>query len=127
MKINKPSLALIFCFSALLVIEGCVSHDLAEVDPPFVVTCTPDDEELSYSTDIVPIIDANCAIPTCHGDDPNLPDWTQHDELASHTDEIMTRITLPLSDPGSMPAKGELTDDERHKLYCWLENGALNN
>jgi hypothetical protein len=121
MKMNKPSLALIFCFSAFLVIEGCVSHDL---ESGFTVDCTPADADIDYTTEIIPIVTENCTIPGCHGDNPDIPDWNQHAELVSHGAEIQRRITLPLSDPGKMPREGSITEEERQALYCWIENGA---
>lgn len=127
MKSNTHSVARCFCISFLLLTGACVSHDLAEVDPPFEVVCTLEDADLSYSTDIVPLIEANCIFEGCHGNREDIPDWTQHDDLASHIEEIQRRITLPLSHPDKMPRGRTISTQDREDLYCWLENGAPNN
>ncbi|RAW01233.1 hypothetical protein [Pseudochryseolinea flava] len=104
------------------VLYGCVSHDLAG---PFVVECT--EEVLRYEVDIVPIINANCAISGCHDGSNSLPDWTDHETLAGEGAEVQRRITLPLNDPAKMPRVGSITAEERQKLFCWIEQGALDN
>jgi hypothetical protein len=131
MNMNKTLLSLFFCFAVFLLADACVSHDLRDIDPPFEVTCTSEHEGLEYLADVEPIIDTKCTIPECHGDNPDIPNWDEHAELASHIDEIQYRITVPLSHPDRMPKAGPntqlLTDEEREKIYCWLENGAPNN
>jgi hypothetical protein len=127
MKMNIRSIAQFCCASIFLLTGACVSHDLGELDSPFVVTCTAEDENISYGGQIDPLIKANCIFDGCHGHDPGIPDWRNHAELESHIDEIQRRITLPLSDPDKMPRGRTITAEDRKTLYCWLENGAPNN
>ena len=73
------------------------------------------------------IIMANCLLTDCHGDDPALPNWGNLSVIKDHTDEIQRRITLPDADPEKMPRIGSITEEERHIIYCWIEQGALDN
>lgn len=127
MKMPKPAFSLSICLFLLVITGACVSHDLGDMEVPFVVTCTAEDENISYSSDIQPLITANCIFEGCHGHNAGLPDWREHSELASHINEIQRRITLPLSDPAKMPRGRTMTAEDREALYCWLENGAPNN
>jgi hypothetical protein len=113
-------LAFVFAFNAMY---SCVNHDLAS---PFIVDCTTA-SAVSYEEDIQTIIINNCALPGCHNGSSSLPNWTDYETLAEHGAEVQRRITLPLSDPDKMPKTGEISPDEREKLYCWIEQGALNN
>src|SRR5690348_2512715 len=45
------------------------------------------------------IVDINCLLSGCHGENPNIPNWSQLDELQDHKEEIQRRITLPDTDP----------------------------
>jgi hypothetical protein len=127
MKI-KTSRHLLIVSVALCFLYSCVNHDLSEDEAavPFVVDCTGA-TEYSYSEDIVDIINANCAVSGCHDGSTTLPNWTNHETLADEGAEVQRRITLPLNHPEKMPRVGSITTEERQKLYCWIEQGALNN
>ncbi len=78
-------------------------------------------DDISYIQTIRPIIDASCM--ECHnGDDSSIPDWTTYQEIKNYADRIQE-----LTHARIMPEEGSLTDDEIKSIYCWVEQGALNN
>ena len=79
----------------------------------------------SYSTEVQPIILANCAIKGCHnGDNGDLKDWTVFSNVKDRADAIKSR-----TQSGSMPPKGkpQLTSGEIALIGCWVDDGARNN
>lgn len=109
----------------LFTLHACVDHNL---QAPFTVNCSGV-EDISYSNDVVDVINANCAVPGCHDGSPGLPDWTELSNLqnGTHQKEIKRRITLDLADPDKMPRVGSITQEERELIYCWIEQGAKDN
>jgi len=71
--------------------------------------------------DLKAIIDANCALPACHGGDPTLPDFTVYDNIFARRSLIQSRVVGK-----SMPPSGStaLSSDNIQKINCWIENGA---
>ena len=97
----------------------------------------PSTDEVSFSTDVMPIFEADCAI--CHG---NLGGWD-----ASDYDSVMTTgNNAPVIIPGDaensllaqkmvgtqtlgniMPPAGLLPEDEVQIILDWIDGGALDN
>ncbi len=102
----------------ILVLFFALSNFSCErnVEEPF--NC---DTQISYSEDIRPIIDNNCM--QCHnGEDNSIPDWSTYEEIFSKADKIQ-ELTLKRI----MPKEGSLTNNEIKAIYCWVEQGALQN
>lgn len=78
----------------------------------------------SYSTIISPIINTKCAIPNCHNAASSLADFSTYEGLKQRADN--GRIRTNVFDLKIMPPASavQLTDDEKEKLKCWLDNGA---
>lgn len=122
---TKPAFALIIFVTGLFtLLDGCVDHNFGS---GFTVECDANDPELSYTSDIVPIISANCLFPGCHGDNDDIPDWSVLANLQARGSEVQRRITLPLTDADKMPREGSITEEEREALYCWIQQGAQDN
>lgn len=76
-----------------------------------------------YSTDIKPIIDANCI--GCHGVGSRKGDFTTYEGLkvVAGKGELREHV-LELKD---MPPKGPLSEADQQKISCWLSSGFPNN
>lgn len=106
----------------LAVVDSCVDHDFGA---PYEVTCD-EQSEISYAADVKPIITEKCT--GCHNsNNPGIPDWNVLDNLQANGSEIQRRITLPPTHSEKMPAEGSISDEERQKIFCWIEQGALDN
>ena len=86
---------------------------------------------VSFSTDILPILDSNCS--SCHGEsypesDLNLTDY---ESVASSvlTGETLERIMLQIDDGSVMPPAPNslLSECEINKIVAWTNQGALEN
>ncbi len=101
---------------AVLFISSCASDTIE----PF-----PDDEcadtEISLSSDIVPIIEVNCATRGCHLDRQS-PLLNTSDAIIQHAARIQARTTA-----GTMPPSGALSRSLVSQINCWVENGAQDN
>jgi uncharacterized membrane protein len=124
MRLNTKLVGLLCLI--VLFIGACVEHDLDRPNNTDPTDCTAQ-AEISYATQIAPIITENCAISGCHNGGTGLPDWTKQANLAAKGSEVQRRITLPASDPQHMPKIGSLTDTEIQTIYCWIAQGAKNN
>ena len=116
MKLFKITLSTIF-FSTVLT--GCT----------YDITLECDNEEVSYSADITPLLDAKCG--SCHsGTSPegNL-DLTTYDSASAAVlvGDVLSRINLPLSSDSVMPPTGGLSECDIEKITSWFNDGAPNN
>jgi len=77
----------------------------------------------TYTNDIAPIISSNCL--TCHGYGSKHGDFTTYDGLNAvvKSGEFEQKVLIKKE----MPPKGPLPEEDRKKIRCWLNNGALNN
>lgn len=75
------------------------------------------------SDDIVPIIDANCAVSGCH-DGSQSPLFTVSSNIQSNASRIKS-----LTGSGAMPPSGEpdLTAQQIKLIACWADDVALSN
>ncbi len=80
----------------------------------------------SWSSDIKPIIDTNCAISGCHnGDDSSIPNWTMFTNVQNQAEDIKMK-----TGDRSMPEPSSgltLTDEQIELIACWVDDGAKNN
>lgn len=116
-----------FLVLLLFIIQACVDHTLPAADE---FSCSSIDE-VSFATDIQPIINTRCAIEGdggCHngGNGPTL-DWRVFSNFQGHASSVKDRITRPAGTSGHMPKIGSLTDDQIRLLVCWVDQGAQNN
>lgn len=79
---------------------------------------------VSYSEDIVPILETNCMVPACHCDGNPLC-FDNYELVSSYADEIRQRTSqrnMPPSYSGIF-----LTDQDIKKISDWVEQGAPDN
>jgi hypothetical protein len=92
------------------------------VPEPTTVVCT---DTISYSTDIAPIMNANCTSGGCHDSGSGNGDYTGYAGLKIDADnsKLINRVVVLKN----MPPGGALPDSLIAKINCWVEQGALNN
>ena len=111
----RVNLLVLFCISLLATIDmSCSSNE----DPEPSV-CS---ETVSYSDDIVPLLEANCIKSGCHDGLSGPPNWGVYSNVKEKAAKIKE-----FTQDGTMPADGTLTQQEIDLIACWVDNGALNN
>ncbi|WPP49332.1 c-type cytochrome [Catalinimonas niigatensis] len=82
------------------------------------------EEEVSLADDIQPIINANCAIPGCHGGNqsPNLESAQGIIGNAARIRAVTQGGVMPPANSGK-----DLTEAQIQAIACWVDNGAQNN
>lgn len=90
-----------------------------------MVSCKKtEDDPCDYKTVIKPIIAAKCSIQACHDANSTVAKFTIDSVVKSKADagKIQSRVfELKIMPPPKYP---QLTDEEKNKLKCWLDNGA---
>jgi hypothetical protein len=102
----------------------------------FIVSCTNEkgpipvlkstcDSVIHYSATIVPILTANCTIHGCHNAGATY-DYTTYAgiDLYAQPGGILWNRVVNLK---NMPASGALSDSDRGKINCWIQQGAPDN
>lgn len=84
---------------------------------------------VSYSADLVPLLELNCNSGACHGGGTS-PDLTTHSGVAQSSTEgsLLERIRKLPSDPLMMPKNGTpLPECDLRLFERWVADGAPNN
>ncbi len=80
----------------------------------------------SWASDVMPIIDSNCAVSGCHnGDNGSIPNFTVFNTVQTGAENIKSRTgnrSMPPSTSGLT-----LSNDEIELIACWVDDGAQNN
>lgn len=79
----------------------------------------------SYSSDIKPIIAANCLSSGCHSAGSANGDLTTYEGVKAKVDN--GSIDNRVIQQRTMPLSGSLAMDDLKKIKCWLNSGASNN
>lgn len=101
-----------------LAIGLLVSCGKEEMKPDF--SCG---EEISLEMDIMPIINANCAISQCHLDTKN-PIFSSSQVVIDNAETIRLEVSGGFMPP---PSASPLELDEIQMIKCWVDDGARNN
>ncbi len=123
---QNKSFFLLCLFAFCLGMFSCSKDDETEdpIDPQPSLCTTLD---VKYATDIVPIMEATCAIEGCHVDGSPVGDYTEYDEIKQRIDggAFRTRVIEEKNMPPTNTAgPASLTDAELEKIECWLDAGA---
>ena len=103
----------------LVVVSACGNEnieDLAAVGP-----C----DDVSLTTDVIPIMDVNCTFSGCHLNSTSIPDFSDPDVIIANASRIKARVinrTMPPSSSGLT-----LTQEEINTISCWVDSDAPNN
>lgn len=84
---------------------------------------TPIAEQVTYTKDVKPIIDANCV--SCHS--PGAQALTNYNQVKNNIDNIIDRIGRPTGDPLKMPQGGSLSPSQINIITKWKTDGLLEN
>ncbi len=106
-------IACLFILSVLLM--ACESENEEDLFPPAGQT-------ISFSTDIQPLIQTNCATPGCHRANAQSPTLETYLQIDASKNRVKTRV-----DQGTMPPSGPLQQSDKDKITAWINEGALNN
>ncbi len=82
---------------------------------------------MSYLGDIKPIVVTKCAIYGCHADGSTLPNLNNYAVLKTWADNGIIRkniFELKIMPPANATP---LTNIEKKKIKCWLDNAAPDN
>ena len=79
--------------------------------------------DVSLETDIMPIINDNCAISGCHGNSQS-PILDSKSAVIAAATRINARTSAQTMPPASRP---DLTQQEIDLISCWVEDGAQDN
>jgi hypothetical protein len=106
--------------SMLLLFYGCY-NDKEEI---LYGGTTCDGVSTSFATNVNPIIQSNCAIPTCHatGSTNGPGPLTTYAQIKNVAVEIKSAVVSRF-----MPKTGSLTDGQIKTISCWVDSGAPNN
>ena len=85
--------------------------------------CPPDG--VSFTEEILPIIQNNCAIAGCHVEGRQLPTLETYDQIAANSEKVKIRTGNGTMPPGS--SGKSLTQDEINHISCWVESGSPDN
>lgn len=106
----------------ILTLYSCYFDNEEELYGP--VSC--DVSAITYSNDVLPIINASCATTGCHVSGGTGPgDFTNYNELKAKVDNgtFNTRVLVQQN----MPPNSSLSDCELQTLEAWIDSGAQNN
>ena len=115
----KKIITLLFAMSVF--VTACTFEKAS----PLPAGCTA---TMFYAVDIKPIISSKCSIPGCHEPTGSgTGDFTTYAGVKAKVDDgtINNRVFLVKD----MPQSGfpPLTEDEKSKLKCWMQQGAPDN
>jgi hypothetical protein len=82
------------------------------------------DTGVSFASDIMPIIQTNCAVPSCHAAGSAQPAFTSYAAISARAAAIKLRTGNGSMPPGAIP---DLSADEIQRIACWVDDGAKNN
>jgi hypothetical protein len=125
--VQKYILALLLMFFASVCLSACYEDVVSPGSDP---NAPP--QAVSFSSDLVPIFEKNCAMSGCHGANSKKPILTAENAYAELISGGYVNTAVPDNSPiytvvkpgGSMPT---LSPSELQKLLDWIRNGAPNN
>lgn len=114
----RKTAILLSAFLALIVfLSTCKKDEFKHLD------CSKLDSK--YSSSIKSIISSNCTTAGCHDGNSGVSNLTTYDKLKPYLDNGQFNEQVIKSK--TMPKNKSLSQDERNKIKCWLDDGAPNN
>ncbi|WPR75156.1 2-polyprenyl-6-methoxyphenol hydroxylase [Algoriphagus sp. NG3] len=123
-SIQKQQWAILASFTALLLISiSCSSESEDLLPPPSTDRC--EDSIASLSSDIIPILQQNCAVSGCHVAGTGRADLSVAENIIQFASQINTNTQA-----GTMPPSGSgrsLSSEQKELIFCWVSGGAKDN
>lgn len=120
---SKTNITLLFVILSITLIAFSCSKDKVPT-----ATLNPSDcpKQISFKTDIMKIMNDNWT--SCHNtNNPSAGfDLTTYDGVAKNPSKILSSMKQDGS-AMSMPVGSKLPDSTIQKVYCWINQGKLNN
>ncbi len=105
----------------LFIISACTYNSEEELGARIFGNITRDEMVISFTSQVRPIIDSNCAISNCHVVGTGLPDFTIDAAVVANSEEINTRVSDGIMPPATQEP---LTFEEKDLLISWINQGA---
>lgn len=113
------------CFLVILSysFQACTSENEEDI--------VPDDEEercvesVSLLNDIIPIINQNCALSGCHVSGTNRVNLTVNENIIQYANQIKNFTQSSYMPPES--SEKQLSESQKESIFCWVDQGALDN
>jgi len=111
-----------YIISPAILFVACESRTYEEISDS-----TPVAEQVNYTQNVKPIIDANCI--SCHspGGSASFQPWTSYTQVKNNIDNIIDRIGRPNGDPQKMPQGGSLSPSQINIFTKWKADGLTEN
>lgn len=105
---------------AIVLLNSCDSRTYEEISDNTPITTT-----VEYTSDVKPIIEANCI--ACHspGGSAAYQPLKSYDQVKTHIDNILDRIQRPNGDPEKMPQGSALSQPNIEIIKKWKSDGLL--
>lgn len=101
-----------------------LAFEFTSCDDNDEATINCDGVSLSFADDVLPVIQANCAITGCHpyasSNGPGA--LTNYSQIFAARTAIKSAVAS-----GSMPKGSTLSSNEKTAIICWVESGAADN
>lgn len=112
----------ILAFASLMILSQNACYYDNEVEQYGVATC--DTTNISFSQDVLPVINASCI--SCHvpGGQQESSPMTNYEEIKNYSDAILERVN---GIGGIMPPTGPISECNQSKIEAWVRAGAPNN
>lgn len=113
--------SIIFLVALVVIVQSCYYDNEEELYPG--ADCGI--ENVTFSADILPLVQANCAISGCHVAGTGRTILTEHARIKAVADNGQLNQRVFISK--DMPPSGPLSSCQMKVLKAWIEQGAPNN
>ena len=109
-----------------LVLTGCYKDIIVESDPD------GPPQQVSFSTELLPIFTKNCALSGCHAAGAHAPILTEEKAYSALNNGVYVNTLLPKQSKLYLEINGEMgpyipSPTDKRKVFDWIRNGAPNN
>ncbi len=130
MKTNKLSQKTVLVMlstlvATLMIAFSCTSDSEDQVPTPPPVSKACEGSTASLVTDIMPILQQNCAVSGCHVSGTGRPNFTNKATVIQFASQIRTNTQSGVMPPAT--SGKSLTAAEKTLISCWVSNGAKDN
>ena len=117
-----------FCMLLLVMGSGCKNDSLEDFEPVEVEEC--DTSDISFSVDVMPVLETKCNENTCHGGD--FPQGgiglSSYESVSAVDEDRLTGAIRHDEDYQNMPDNAEkLSECDIQKIEAWINQGKPDN